>query len=169
MRKGYQMEKAKKENAKTRIAITLTTMLCLFLLPYIKLPSNISFLVPGIAEVIAYFVLMLWVEHKDRSAERKSSGAHSKLKSSIHEEIKSIKEEIKTTTDETVLKILNKQLLSLYEERTTESLKERERLRGDIEKYNEEKESYKDEMKNLKDKASKKIESELNKASGEAS
>jgi len=148
---------------KKRFFITLSTAFCLFLLPYLKIPENSYFIVPLVAEGIAYGILIIWRGHKERAASNKKKGATQKLNESLEIHINIIKDEIRSTEDPLICSVLQKQLLSLYEERSNDSSKQRTKLRGDIEKYEEEEKLQKAEKDFIKQEVIKKAEEEFEK------
>lgn len=152
-----------KEPNKKRIVITATTTASLLLLPYIKAPESLFFMVPIIAEGVAFVGLIIWANHKEKSAGKRTKTATTELKVSIDDAIDKLKNDISNTKDPLMLTALNKQLLELYEERSDEYKKTRDKIRGNIKKSEEEEKSYASEATEYKEQLAKKANEEIEK------
>ena len=159
------MQGDKKNNSIKRIIITAASTLILLLLPYTQSPEKISFLVPAFAEGFALCVLFFVSIAKTKIAAKKKKAANFELSNSILDDIEITKKEIEATNDERIKKSLNKQLMSLYEERSNESTIKRSKIRGDIKKYDEEEKDQNKEAALLKEQITQRLADEIDASS----
>ena len=162
------MQEGAKGGGKRRVVITSATTLCLIAAPYVAISERFAFLIPGVAELAAYVVLIFWVEHKERSASKKAEVVRTELRSSIEEAIAKLADERQRATP-AIRKVLDKQLMELYKERDQEFAEHRNKLREDFHKLCEDQKASRVESETLKSQAVQKVGGELEKMNGEKS
>lgn len=157
------MQEGAKKARKKRLIITFTTTSCLFVFPFTKFPENLYFLVPGIAEAGAFFLIIIWVEVKSHFIKRKKKATTQQLFSTLNKSIETLKGEINNTPDKSVKNILKEQLAELYKERGQEDAIQRKKLRHDLGKLEEDEKSCKQESEALREQLIQKAEEQAEK------
>ncbi|MBI6695107.1 hypothetical protein YA0788_23570 [Pseudomonas corrugata] len=152
---------------KKRIVITTITSSCLFILPFTSAPEQIYFTIPLAAEFLAFCLILCWIEYKGKTVSKKKSVVKTALILSIDSSIEKLRAELDETTNPAIAKILNKQLVELYKEKSEMRNMHHQKLRDEIQKLEDDDNRFKLESKSIKEQLLHKASEEVEKITTE--